>query len=80
MIRRNQIQGEYADLKRQMEEFTASVEEGKKNPVSKYDPLIAKQSYFNDTLSKQVWRRNWLYFCAKTDATNSILSDSWVQG
>lgn len=51
---RNQIQGEYADLKRQMEEFTVSVEEAKKNPVSKYDPLIAKQSYFNDTLSKQV--------------------------
>lgn len=51
---RNQIQGEYADLKRQMEEFTASVEEAKKNPVSKFDPLIAKQSYFNDTLSKQV--------------------------
>lgn len=48
------MQCEYADLKRQMEEFTASVEEAQKNPVSKYDQLIAKQSYFNETLTKQV--------------------------
>lgn len=51
------MQHEYAELKMQMEEFSASVEEAKKNPVSKYDPLIAKQSYFNDTLTKQVWNR-----------------------
>lgn len=30
------------------------VEENKKNPISKYDAAITKQSYFNDTLAKQV--------------------------
>lgn len=31
-----------------------NVEENKKNPISKYDAAITKQSYFNDTLAKQV--------------------------
>lgn len=51
---RSQIQCEYEDLKRQMAKFTAFVEESRSNPVSKYDTLIAKQDFFNDTLSKQV--------------------------
>lgn len=53
-IFRNHIQCEYEDLKRQMAEFTASVEEARCNPQSKYDALISKQDFFNDTLSKQV--------------------------
>lgn len=51
---RTHIQCEYADLKRQIEEFTAAVEEARNNPTSKYDASISKQDYFNDTLAKQV--------------------------
>lgn len=51
---RNTIQSEYAELKQKLDEFSMDVEENKKNPISKYDAAITKQSYFNDTLAKQV--------------------------
>ncbi|KAJ6633304.1 Sex-lethal like, partial [Pseudolycoriella hygida] len=52
--KRNNIQSEYAELKQKLDEFSMNVEENKKNPISKYDAAITKQSYFNDTLAKQV--------------------------
>lgn len=51
---RNTIQSEYGELKQKLDEFSMDVEENKKNPISKYDAAITKQSYFNDTLAKQV--------------------------
>ncbi|XP_037036717.1 uncharacterized protein LOC119074527 isoform X2 [Bradysia coprophila] len=52
--KRNTIQSEYGELKQKLNEFCIEVDENKKNPISKYDAAITKQSYFNDTLAKQV--------------------------
>lgn len=50
----HQAQCDYADLKRRLDECAAAVAAARQHPVSKYDEQIAKQSFFNESLARQI--------------------------
>lgn len=56
VILSNDSQRRYSDLHRKMEAFMQLTDDGKKNPESKYDALIYKQTCVNDTVNTQVRR------------------------
>lgn len=51
---RNLAKSEYNDLKINLKQLQAQIDEGQKHPTSEYDELISKQSYFNETLKSKV--------------------------
>ncbi|CAO1397632.1 unnamed protein product [Diamesa serratosioi] len=53
-LNRNEAQSKYKDLRHQIESFSCSIEESKKNPDSKFDALIHKQNCVNDTMNIQL--------------------------
>lgn len=51
---RNHSQLKYSDLNRQIDLFHEAIEEAKKQPESKYDSFVSKQSFVNETMLAQV--------------------------